>query len=236
MDELKKEMKDFQTFSALNKKIVRCRLCPRLVNFRENVPAKKPYEKEIYYRRPVPGFGDHNAWLIITGLAPAPHGGNRTGRIFTGDLTSKFLIGALHRTGFANQPSSLSKKDGLKLKGCYLNAAVKCAPPENKPSPQECSTCFPYFQNELLLLTNVTHVLALGKLAFDTFLRLFQKQGYDLKGCKFEHGKRYFIKEYPLTLYASYHPSPRNTNTGTLTEKSFAVLLQKIKNDHQKNA
>lgn len=214
--------------SCLREEIIHCRLCPRLVAFREAVPPHPSYKDQIYWRKPLPGFGDPNAWLLITGLAPAAHGGNRTGRVFTGDGSGKFLISALYEEGFANQPNSDSIDDGLQLFGTYITAAVKCVPPDNKPSKEEIITCHRYYQRELELLTNVTHVLALGKLAFDAFLLYAKMRGFNVRGCKFFHGACYRWEGLP-TLFASYHPTPRNTNTGTLTKEMFRELLQGIR-------
>lgn len=218
----------------LHDEIVTCRRCPRLVEYRENVPPKPAFSDQSYWRRPLPGFGDPKAWLLIVGLAPAAHGGNRTGRIFTGDGTSQFLVRALHQAGFANQPFSTALNDGLKYHGCYLTAAVKCAPPGDKPTREECLTCNDYFQTELSLLKHLTHVLVLGKFAFDGFLLAMKAQGHHVKGLKFSHGASYQLDGSPLLLYASYHPSPQNTNTGKLKEQEFLEILFKMKNEHDR--
>ncbi len=218
----------FKTFSELNQVLVECRRCPRLVAYRESVPAKKGYAEKDYWKRPVPGFGDPNAWLMIVGLAPSAHGGNRTGRIFTGDKSSDFLFKALHEVGFANKPFSIARDDGLKLHGCYLTAMVKCAPPKDKPTLQEFCNCHSYYKNELLLLKKVTHILALGKLAFDNVRKsLSWKKGYP-----FIHGSDYREGEGPH-VFASYHPSPQNTNTGKLSKAMFIELLEKIRNSEK---
>ncbi len=207
-----------------------CRKCKRLVHYREHVPAKKIHEHETYWRRPVPGFGDEKGWLLIAGLAPAPHGGNRTGRVFTGDDSGRFLFKMLHKEGFANQALSEAQGDGLKLHGCYVTAAVKCTPPHHKPSPQELSNCNGYFINEMHLLKNLKAVLALGKFAFDAFLFSARQLGHSTKGIRFHYGTKVEIDGLPV-LYACYHPSPRNTNTGTLTEAMFCKLLRQIRKD-----
>lgn len=214
----------------LRDQIIACRRCPRLVQFRENVPPIPKYKDQKYWRKPVPGFGDPHAWLLITGLAPAANGGNRTGRLFTGDGTGKFLMKALFEAGFANQPFSESSNDGLSLHGCYLTAAVKCVPPGNKPLQQEVLNCHSYYKNELALLKKLTAVLVLGKLAFDAYLLFAKNLGHSVKNFRFSHGSQYVIDGLP-TLYASYHPTPRNVNTGTLTEDMFCQLLNKIKSD-----
>lgn len=219
-----------QAFDELRDQIIHCRRCPRLVDFREHVPAKKAFENERYWRRPLPGFGDEKAWLLITGLAPSAHGGNRTGRLFTGDATSQFLFKALCQIGFANQESSISKADGLQLQGCYLTAVVKCAPPGDKPTAEECLNCNPYYQQELQLLTGVTHILALGRVAFQSILLTARLKGVSVRGATFQHGGRYQFESFP-TIYASYHPSPQNTNTGKLSLSDFVNLLHQIKKD-----
>jgi len=215
------------SFPELNEKIVGCRLCPRLVHFREEVPPKAEFRDEAYWRRPIPGFGDANAWLLISGLAPAAHGGNRTGRVFTGDKSGDFLMKALYLAGFANQPTSISRGDGLTLTGCYVTAVVKCAPPHDKPSREEIVTCSQYYHNELALLRNVRCVLALGRIAFDSFLLVNKIRPKP----PFVFGEKYACAGLP-TLWASYHPSPRNTNTGRLTLEQFLELLQRIKKEY----
>lgn len=216
---------------VLNKEIVDCRLCPRLVEYRENVPPRASFRDQKYWRRPIPGFGDPDAWMLILGLAPAAHGGNRTGRIFTGDESGRFLMGALFKEGFANQANSDSREDGLILKGCYMTAAVKCVPPQNKPNPEERLNCSRYYLDELGLLHNLKCILALGKLAFDAYKFAVKARGLNSSNLTFKHGARYQIKGMP-DIYASYHPSPQNTYTGLFTEKMLCSLLRKIKTDH----
>jgi uracil-DNA glycosylase family 4 len=218
-----------EKLKLLNSVIIECRHCPRLVAFRESVPPRASYKDFPYWRRPVPGFGDANAWLLLVGLAPAAHGGNRTGRIFTGDQSSRFLINALYEEGFANQPTSEYRDDGLQLVGCYMTPVVKCAPPKDKPTAEECRTCLPYFKDELKLLPQVRHILALGKTAFDGFLRAV---GQPMKGYSFGHGVRYALEGLPV-LWGSYHPSPQNTNTGRLTHAMFCEVLQRIKESNE---
>jgi uracil-DNA glycosylase len=224
---------DCTSLKVLEKHIVVCRKCPRLVHFRETVPPKPIYQDETYWRKPVPGFGDPNAWLLIVGLAPASHGGNRTGRIFTGDRSAQFLVKALYDEGFCNQPTSTSRDDGLTYKNCYLTAVVKCAPPHDKPDRSECLNCNVYFQNELKLLKNLTHVLVLGKVAFDGFLLATKANRKKGPAVKFSHGGKYIFEDLPI-VYASYHPSPQNTNTGVLSEQMFRDLLKEIKKDSKK--
>lgn len=218
------------TFESLKCKIIHCRLCERLVQFRETVPPRASFKDEEYWRKPVPGFGDPDAWLILIGLAPAAHGGNRTGRIFTGDESARFLFKCLHRAGFANQPVSESLGDGLVLSGCYMTAAVKCVPPKNLPNPAEVKNCSQYLDAELALLKNKSSLIALGGLAFKSILSYAKKNAQSIQGLSFKHGARYRIGNLP-TIYCSYHPSPQNTYTGKLTEQMFIDLLEGIKKD-----
>lgn len=216
------------SLAILKEKVIKCRLCPRLVKYRENVPAIKSLEDHPHWRKPVPGFGDPNAKVLILGLAPSSQGGNRTGRIFTGDASAKFIMKALYEEGFANQPISESLDDGLKLNGCYITAAVKCVPPDHKPLKQEFNNCSQYFINEFYLLKKLKCVLALGKLAFDAYIHFMKEQGHDTKGMKFAHGAHYEFEGWP-TLYASYHPSPQNTQTGKMTLAMFRKVLKDLK-------
>jgi uracil-DNA glycosylase family 4 len=203
-------------FEELNRELVECRRCPRLVAWREQVGRDKraAYMDWEYWSRPVPGFGDPAARLLILGLAPAAHGGNRTGRIFTGDRSGDWLFASLWRTGFANQPTSVSRDDGLALTDCYITAPVKCAPPENKPTIAERATCAPWLERELALLPTIRVVVALGSFAWDSALRHL---GPVRPKPRFAHGA-----EAPLpvnrTLLGSYHVSQQNTQTGRLTE------------------
>lgn len=209
-----------------------CRLCPRLVTFRESVAPKPKFEEETYWRKPVPGFGDTKGWLLILGLAPAPHGGNRTGRLFTGDLSAKFLINALYETGFANQRTSEYRNDGLILRGCFMTAVVKCVPPNNKPLPKEVLVCSStYLHKEISLLKNLKAVLCLGHLAYDAYFSYMRTKG-EFKKVPFKFGLKVSFDAYP-ELYASYHPSPQNTNTGKLKSEDFIHLLERIKSDRK---
>jgi len=212
----------------LRQRIIQCRLCPRLVDYRENVKPRASFAKEEYWRKPVPGFGDLNGRLLVIGLAPATSGGMRTGRIFTGDLSSTFLVAALHSAGFANQNRSDSLDDGLVYADCYLTAAVKCAPPGDKPTPQEFANCAPYLDEEIALMGSLESVLALGAFAFRDYLGHLFRQGVKVRGLKFAHGEVYRIQGMP-TLYTSYHPSPRNTNTGKLSAAMLGGVLSNIK-------
>ncbi len=204
---------DAEKLRKLNAQITKCELCPRLVQYIRQVGQDKVrrFANEQYWARPLPSWGDPNARLLIVGLAPAAHGGNRTGRMFTGDSSGDWLARAMHETGFASIPTSRSKDDGLVLKDAYITAAVRCAPPGNKPLPSELQNCSQYLVSELKLLHNVKVVLALGKIGFDAYCR-----AVGAKGLAFGHGARYQI-DGRKTLLASYHPSRQNTNTGKLT-------------------
>lgn len=215
----------------LNQEIVACRKCPRLVKHREQVARTKrrAFRNEEYWGRPVPGFGDPQARLLILGLAPAAHGGNRTGRVFTGDRSGDFLFRALHRAGFANQPISVSRDDGLRLRGAYIVASVRCAPPANKPVPREIANCRPYLERELEIL-RPRAVLALGKIAFDAYLKLLQRQGVipSRAPYRFGHGASYALPG-GVRLFAVYHPSQQNTQTGRLTPAMYARVLRRLR-------
>jgi uracil-DNA glycosylase len=203
-------------WERLNRELVECRRCPRLVEWRERVAREKraAFRDQEYWGRPVPGFGDRRAGLLIVGLAPAAHGGNRTGRIFTGDRSGDWLFGSLWRTGFANQPTSVARGDGLALRGCYITAPVKCAPPENKPLPQERANCAPWLEAELELL-EVRVVVALGAFAWDVALRHF---GPVRPKPRFGHAAEAALPA-GRTLLGSYHVSQQNTSTRKLTEE-----------------
>lgn len=215
---------------ALRRRIVSCTLCPRLVEYRQNIEPKGAWADQAYWRRPVPGFGDLGARLLVIGLAPASHGGERTGRIFTGDASSRFLVKALHSAGFANQPISESRGDGLVYTDCYLTAAVKCAPPGDRPDPGEVRACSRHLEEEIALLSNLRAVLALGSLAFRAYLDHLGKAGTHARVGRFSHGAVLRFEEGPA-LYTSYHPSPRNTHTGKLTIEMLMKVLNRIKDD-----
>lgn len=216
----------------LNEEIISCRKCPRLVRYREKVAREKrrAYRDWDYWGRPVPGFGDPRARLLILGLAPAAHGGNRTGRVFTGDRSGDFLYKMLHRAGFASQPTSTHREDGLKLLDAYVAAVVRCAPPANKPLPTEISNCGAYLHAELGLL-KPRAVLALGGIAFRAYLDVLKDSGAieSRAAYKFQHGASYRFPSSLPRLFASYHPSQRNTFTGKLTEAMFLRLLRRIR-------
>lgn len=182
-----------------------------------------------YWGKPLPGFGDPHAKLLILGLAPAAHGGNRTGRMFTGDGSAQFLMAALHRHGFSNQPTSIMRNDDLELRDAYMTAIVRCAPPKNKPALMEIRNCKRYWTQELQLLSEVKVILALGGVAFDTYVRLLKEKGLETKRLRFRHAAFYSLpKPYPA-LSASYHPSRQNTQTGRLTEAMFDRVFLKIR-------
>ncbi|MBN1922307.1 MAG: uracil-DNA glycosylase [Anaerolineae bacterium] len=203
-----------------------CRACPRLVAWREEVAVTKrrAYRNWDYWGRPVPGFGDRNARIVIVGLAPGAHGSNRTGRMFTGDSSGQTLYGALHRAGFANQPTWESADDGLVLRDVFITAVGRCAPPDNKPTREELLTCRPFLERELALLP-ARVVLALGKIAFDGLLTLWRDQGHAIPALPFAHGACYDLGEGLPQLRASYHPSRQNTQTGRLTLEMFDAVF-----------
>lgn len=220
------------SFQQLRSEILGCRQCPRLVAFRERVARekKKQFRRDEYWARPVPGFGDPNARLVLVGLAPAAHGSNRTGRVFTGDRSAAFLVAALHAAGFANQPHSTSRGDGLRYDDAYLTAAVRCVPPDNRPTPGEKANCLPYLARELGLLAHARSVLALGGFAWDTVCDAVpQLYGVPRPEIGFAHGRCVPLGPGRPMLWASYHPSPQNTNTGKLTNRMFADLLEQIR-------
>ncbi len=213
-----------ENLAELEEEIISCRRCPRLVEWREKVARerKAAYVAEEYWGRPIPGFGDPNAQVVVFGLAPAAHGANRTGRFFTGDRSGDFLFGALYRTGFSSSPISRRADDGLRLFGLWISAAVRCAPPKNKPTPAERDNCLPYAAREFELLPNLKGVVCLGSFAWDAALRLYEVRPKP----KFAHGAEY-VAPRGLTLLGCYHPSQQNTFTGVLTEPMLdAVFLR----------
>lgn len=215
-----------RSITELNRTLVACRRCPRLVAHRERIAReKKPAFRDwAYWGRPVPGFGDPDARLVLVGLAPGAHGSNRTGRMFTGDASGDWLYEALHRFGFANQPTSGHRDDGLALRDCYITAAARCAPPGNQPTPQELQNCRPYLAAELRLLWRVRVVLALGRVGHDAWLRA---AGWRERPA-FAHGRATRLPD-GTTLLCSYHPSRQNTNTGKLTRRMWYAVFRKAK-------
>ena len=218
--------------ARLRDTIIACRKCPRLVEYREEVARTKrrAFRDCTYWGRPVPGFGDPNAKLLIIGLAPAAHGGNRTGRAFTGDRSGDFLYARLYEAGFANQPTSVAVDDGLELRDAYISAAARCAPPDNKPLPEELRNCAGYLEEEFAIL-RPRAVLALGAIAFYTYLRLLVKEGRIASRVtyKFSHGAEFKLPGDLPYLFSSYHPSQQNTQTGRLTPQMFDAVLQHIR-------
>jgi uracil-DNA glycosylase family 4 len=216
---------------VLNQEITACRNCPRLVAHRERMARekRKAYREWTYWGKPVPGFGDARAELFLLGLAPGAHGSNRTGRMFTGDRSGEFLYSALHRAGFANQPTAVHPEDGLELTNTYVSAAVRCAPPENKPLPQELRNCRGYLERELAMLRPRV-VLALGRVAWDTYLGVLQLAGVIASRDKprFAHGAEAKLPNGVL-LVGVYHPSQQNTQTGRVTPAMYASVLRRIK-------
>ncbi len=218
--------------SALIRTVIACRRCPRLVSYREGVSPRASFATQRYWRKPVPGFGDLDGRLLVLGLAPALHGGNRTGRVFTGDSSGRFLVRALYDSRFANKPVSESRDDGLVYKDCYVTAVVKCVPPGDKPAKEEFENCSEYLDAEISLMRNLQAVLALGALSFRAYLEHLGREGVDVRGMKFSHGKVFKFRTRP-SLYASYHPSPRNTNTGKLTPKMLVGVLRKVRREFE---
>jgi uracil-DNA glycosylase family 4 len=218
--------------AILNNEIIHCTKCQRLVEYRQQIgrDKRRAYREHEYWARPVPGFGDPNARVLILGLAPGAHGSNRTGRPFTGDRSGDFMYPILHKVGFASQPNATDRNDGLKLIDCYITAAVRCAPPDNKPLPSELANCAPYLDRELATMTNVRVVVALGKIAFDSYLNHLRRTGVIARrsGYIFGHAADYTMPN-GITLLASYHPSNQNTATGKLTVQMFEDVFRRAK-------
>jgi uracil-DNA glycosylase family 4 len=218
---------------TLNKRIIGCEKCPRLREYCTRVAETKrrAYRDWTYWGRPVPGFGDPNAQLFVIGLAPAAHGGNRTGRVFTGDRSGDFLYRALYETGFASQPHSVSRDDGMKVTDVYIAAAVRCAPPDNKPNPEEFRNCRPYLERELDLLKRLRLVVALGRIAFDTYLGILCDRGIirSRSAFRFGHDVEHRIAPNAPVLVSSYHPSQQNTSTGKLTAEMLRNVFERAR-------
>ena len=217
---------------SLEKKVIKCRQCIRLVNFREKIAIekRKSYANWEYWGKPVPGYGTETAKIMILGLAPAAHGGNRTGRVFTGDKSAEFLFKCLYHVGLSNQPNSEHRNDGLKLNG-YITAAVKCVPPGDKPTAEEKENCEKFLDEEFEMLKNIKIVLGLGKIGFDSCLKYIRKQyPLKMKDYKFGHGVRYEMPN-DIILYGAFHPSPRNVNTGRLNFDMMVKFLNQIKDE-----
>ena len=210
------------SLARVTDEVVACGACPRLVAWREEVARDKraAYRDDDYWGRPVPGFGDPFAELLLVGLAPAAHGGNRTGRVFTGDRSGEWVFRALHRAGYANQPTSERRGDGLRLRGAYVAAAVRCAPPANRPTPAERDNCVPFLARELALLGDLRVIVVLGQFAYDVVARLLGVRPRP----RFGHGVEVALDD-GRTIICSYHPSQQNTFTGTLTEPMFDAVF-----------
>lgn len=216
----------------LNEEIIACRKCPRLVAYREQVAREKrrAFREWTYWGKPVPGFGEPQAQLLILGLAPAAHGGNRTGRVFTGDRSGDFLYAALYKAGFANQPTSVDRGDGLLLKNAYVAATVRCAPPKNKPLRSELANCSRYLLSELDIL-QPRAVLALGKIAWDSYLEILKRRAAISSKApfRFAHGAETALPNTAVRLFGAYHPSQQNTQTGRVTPAMYAAVLRRIR-------
>lgn len=215
------------TLAALEREVTVCRACPRLVAWREQVAREKraAFADEEYWGRPIPGFGDPGARVLLLGLAPAAHGANRTGRVFTGDRSGDFLFAALHRTGFANQPTSVSRDDGLALRDCWVTAAVRCAPPANRPAPAERDRCLPWTVRELALLRDVRVIVCLGAFGWDAALRVRVAAGHPPLRPRPRFGHAAEADAAPWTLLGCFHPSQQNTFTGRLTPSMLDDVL-----------
>ena len=216
---------------TLNKTIISCRKCPRLVEYRESVAAKKKraYQDWVYWAKPVPAFGDIHGRILVVGLAPGAHGSNRTGRMFTGDASGVFLFKALHKAGFANQPGSLMREDGLALNDLMISAVCRCVPPDNKPLRSEIDNCLPYLEQEIDLMNKLQGFVALGRIAFDNVYNIYRARGYNIPHVDFKHGGFYQLGDGLPWMVASYHPSQQNTQTGRLTVDMFDQIWQKAK-------
>lgn len=240
-----------EALKRLHKSVVSCRECPRLVSYLEEISNRKPkrYRQWDYWGKPLPSFGDPQARLLIVGLAPAAHGGARTGRMFTGDRSGEWLFSALHEAGFSNRPKSDRRDDDLTLRDCYITATIHCAPPKNKPLPQEIESCRPYLLEEFRLLKRVRIILTLGQIAFTQTLRSLRLVGYEIPNLPFYHGRMYRVsrrkggKDFlrndfkadlstgALEILATYHPSQQNTQTGRLTRPMFRQIFEKIREE-----
>lgn len=218
--------------NVLNHEVITCRRCARLVAYREQIGMEKrrAYRDHEYWAKPVPGFGDPLARVLILGLAPGAHGSNRTGRPFTGDKSGGFMYPILHKTGFASQATAVHRDDGLKLIDCYITAAVRCAPPDNKPLPEEIAQCAPYLDREITALEKLKVVVALGKIGFDAYLAHLQRAGFRFRKSdyRFGHAAEYSMPN-GIMLLGSYHPSNQNTATGKLTATMFEQIFRRAR-------
>jgi uracil-DNA glycosylase family 4 len=218
-------------WQALEASVVACRRCPRLVAWREEVARtrRRAYQDWEYWGRPVPGFGDRKARVMVVGLAPGAHGANRTGRVFTGDASGGFLFPALHRAGFANQPQAPHRGDGLVLHDAFITAVCRCVPPANRPKAQEIANCRPYLHQEVDLLDSLHVIVTLGRIAFDHTLRLYRERGHTIPRLSFGHDVQYSLGDGLPRLVASYHPSRQNTQTGRLTVEMFDAVWARVR-------
>ena len=212
-----------QSWQQLSGEVTQCTRCPRLVSWRDEVAQtrRRAYRDWQYWGRPVPGFGDTEAEVLVVGLAPGAHGANRTGRMFTGDGSGEFLYSALHKSGFASQPTSSHRGDGLTLQNLFISAVCRCAPPQNKPTITEITSCLPYLEREMALLSRVRVIVALGRIAFDNTLRIYRQNNIPIPSIKFTHATAHALGGDLPWLVASYHPSRQNTQTGRLTVDMF---------------
>ncbi len=222
-------MKPSRRIEELQKEVVQCRKCPRLVSYLQEISQNKPkrYRDWDYWANPLPSFGDPEGRILIVGLAPAAHGGNRTGRMFTGDRSGEWLFGTLYQFGLANQPNSARRDDGFALSDCYITATLRCAPPKNKPLPEEIENCRPYFLKELDLLKKIKVVVPLGQIAFTQALKSLRIRGIEIPPLAFGHGRIYPLSN-GQTIITSYHPSQQNTQTGKLTKPMFYRVFEMI--------
>ena len=227
-----KSARALSPLQVLNQEVVACVQCPRLVEYRERIgrERRRAYIDQEYWAKPVPGFGDPNARVLILGLAPGAHGSNRTGRPFTGDGSGNFMYPVLHATGFASQKTATHLNDGMTLTGAYITAAARCAPPLNKPTPEELSNCAPFLDREIAALKDLRVVVALGKIGFDAYLRYAKRAGVITSAAPyaFGHSEEYKMPN-GIYLLASFHPSMQNTNTGKLTERMFSDVFKRAR-------
>ena len=223
---------NIQTIAELEEILITCRRCPRLVTWREEVARtrRRAYRDWTYWGKPVPGFGDAQARLLVVGLAPGAHGSNRTGRMFTGDASGEFLYAALHRMGFASQPTATGRDDGLTLKDIFITAVARCCPPDNKPLPEELSACRPYLLEEMRLLSNIRGIVALGSIAFNQVLAIYRESGSPFDTVPFGHHALLPSSDGRPWMLASYHPSRQNTQTGRLTAAMFDRIWETARN------
>jgi uracil-DNA glycosylase family 4 len=231
-------MKASRELESLQNIVIQCRKCPRLVAYLKEFPKHKPkrYRDWDYWSKPLPSFGDPEARVLIVGLAPAANGGNRTGRMFTGDRSGEWLFGALYQFGFANQPNSIQRDDDFALKDCYITATIRCAPPNNKPLPEEIENCRPYFLKELNLLDKTKIIVPLGQIAFTQTLKSLRLKGYEVPPLAFGHGKSYVLRTpnsllRTIMLVVTYHPSQQNTQTGKLTSPMFHKIFEMVRKE-----